>query len=121
VSLGTSPNSRSPKDGVATSIFRGPVLLAYDGRLNPERAEDSPVIETAKLNEMKLAKVSTWLKPLMSFETTAIDGKPITLCDFASAGMAGNPYETWLPLDLPFQPPKEFTQANPMRTFRTSE
>ena len=58
-----------------------------------------------------------WLKPWLLFETTALDGSPVRLCDFASAGMAGTAYQTWLPVkNAP--PPAPFTRENPLRSVR---
>ena len=59
----------------------------------------------------------TWTRdplPLLLRKFPTADGRSITLCDFASAGAAGNRYLSWLPVSgVPVQP---FSRENPMRT-----
>jgi DUF1680 family protein len=96
------------------SIYRGPLLLAYDPHHQPADPVALPVLSAA---DMKLRRVTDrrWLQPWLLFETKAIDGTRVRLCDFASAGMAGTAYETWLPVqDAP--PPVTFTCNNPLRS-----
>jgi DUF1680 family protein len=111
-----------------TSIYRGPILLAYDHRHNLERAAGSrdevrgydewsaqidyglnvPVLDARHMEERSIAW-EDWLPPLLLLEYDATDGRPVRLCDFASAGVAGTPYVSWLPVQdaaqgVPFDP-----------------
>jgi DUF1680 family protein len=93
------------------AVYHGPLLLAYDPRfdthdpghllaVDPRRAESA---------EGKGSGPETLL--LLRLPTT--DGGTITLCDFASAGAAGNRYVSWLP--SPGWKPAPFSRDNPLR------
>ena len=74
------------KEGLV-SLYRGPVLLAYDDRFNTVRAEEAAAVtitpgEPERLPEGGLAFAS--------------DKGPVILTDFARAGSAGTKYATWL-------------------------
>ncbi|MDF1515844.1 MAG: glycoside hydrolase family 127 protein, partial [Anaerolineae bacterium] len=115
-----------------TSIYRGPVLLAYDHRYNLElAAKGKPqirdieswdsrtcMLDVPRLNALTLEVHSTdwkdWLPPWMLFEVTNDSGERVRLCDFASAGQTGTPYVSWLPVDnAPF---RAFTNDKPLKT-----
>ena len=100
-----------------TSVYRGPILLAYDHRYNLERAagnRDKPRdydewsaqidygLNVPELDARQMVgrpvDWEDWLPPLLLLEFDAVDGKPVRLCDFGSAGMAGTPYVSWLPV-----------------------
>ena len=121
-------------EGLA-SVYRGPILLAYDHRYNLEHASKGerqvrdvkewdratcmlsiPPID-AKRMESRPVQWSDWLPPLLLLEFKAADGKTVRLCDFGSAGEAGTPYVSWLPIKhLP--PRTDFSHTNPLRTIR---
>jgi DUF1680 family protein len=76
------------------SVYRGPILLAYDRRFNPGKSADPPTLD---LSDLALAP-ATWLgrqPPIVLLETRSSAG-PILLCDFASAGFDGSTYRSWL-------------------------
>jgi hypothetical protein len=109
------------------SIYRGPVLLAFDHRYNLplSRRDVSPVhdlmLDLPSLDAVSLRGMSgrwdDWLPPWLLLEFRAVDGRAVRLCDFASAGAAGTPYVSWLPVrGLPATP--AFTEANPLRSVR---
>jgi uncharacterized protein len=120
-------------DGLA-SIYRGPLLLAYDHRYNTEHAPKGTGIRDVKNwdpvrcmlqmpaldgKSLKAKKVEwgDWLPPLLLLEFKAANGKKIRLCDFGSAGEAGTPYCSWLPLkNCPTATP--FSRQNPLRSRR---
>ena len=99
------------------SLYRGPILLAFDHRYNLRRAADSkptvreidewagrlgydlgvPVLNAQRLNE-RLVTWEDWLPPLLLLQVTTEAGESVRLCDFGSAGQAGTPYQSWLPL-----------------------
>lgn len=98
------------------SIYRGPLLLAYDPHHQSADPAALPVLNGAAL---KLRRVTDrrWLQPWLLLETTAAGGTRVRLCDFASAGIAGTAYETWLPVkDAPS--PVTFARKNPLRSRR---
>jgi hypothetical protein len=88
------------------SLYRGPLLLAYDRRYNAcdpaaeYRGDDDVPAVAPHAREVPLVPYSgpgpaPWL--LAPIETAT--GVPLVLCDMASAGAAGTPYRTWLPAD----------------------
>ena len=82
-----------------TSIYRGPLLLAYDRWLNTMDPDDLPALATEKVTLTRTSLAPAVVEPWIALETYAADGTRLVLCDFASAGAAGTPYRTWLPLD----------------------
>jgi uncharacterized protein len=97
------------------SIYRGPLLLAYDRRLNDMDPADVPTLDAHKLR----GKIASWPgrhPPLLLLEFPAQDGRTLRLCDFASAGNGGSPYLTWLPLKGVVA--TEFNRSNPLRSGR---
>jgi DUF1680 family protein len=79
------------------SLYRGPILLAYDQRYNSVDPLDIPPIDLRHLSYDEIAwqqPLAPWL--LLRFQTQA--DSPLFLCDFANAGIAGTEYRSWLPL-----------------------
>lgn len=79
------------------SIYRGPLLLAYDQRYNRVDPADIPALNMQQVRFVE----SVWDGPLppwllLRFET--LTGEPLFLCDFANAGMSGTEYRSWLPV-----------------------
>ena len=117
------------------SVYRGPILLAYDHRYNLNHASKGKLqvrdikkwdTVTCMLNippidarNMKPRRVqwSDWLPPLLLLEFKAADGKTVRLCDFSSAGEAGTPYCSWMPVKYCPKAPG-FSRENPLRTSR---
>ncbi|HKQ40096.1 MAG TPA: beta-L-arabinofuranosidase domain-containing protein [Verrucomicrobiae bacterium] len=67
------------------SLYRGPILLAYDQKHNPFDDTAIPVVD---LNHLALtAKPADWL---------IADLPALRLCDFANVGASGTYYRTWL-------------------------
>jgi DUF1680 family protein len=99
-----------------TSLYRGPLLLAYDTRYNRELqsgAEPSvfgadpwqtqanclaaPEIAAGSVQSQPLAWQG-WLPPCLLLEARSSSGQVVRLCDFASAGQTGTAYRSWLPV-----------------------
>jgi len=117
-----------------TSVYRGPILLAYDHRYNLENAArkkqmrdpihwdptecmlNVPPLDARTLR-LKRAAWNDWLPPLLLLECKTPSGKTVRLCDFASAGEVGTPYLSWLPI-IHCPKAKEFSKTNPLRTSR---
>ncbi len=98
------------------SVYRGPLLLAYDPHNQSADPAELPILDGAALG-LRRGRDRRWLKPWLVLEAKAADGSRVHLCDFASAGMAGTAYETWLPVkNVP--PPVAFTRGNPLRSQR---
>lgn len=118
-----------------TSVYRGPILLAYDHRYNLQHAAKGeaevrdptkwkptdcmlkPPLLDARNMKPKQVKWDDWLPPVLLLEFNSTDGKIVRLCDYGSAGEAGTPYLSWLPIKN--TPPKaKFSQSNPLRSGR---
>ncbi|NQT93535.1 MAG: glycoside hydrolase family 127 protein [Lentisphaerae bacterium] len=118
-----------------TSVYRGPLLLAYDHRYNLQNAPkgkldmhggDPPkpiwyelTMPPLDARNMKTRRVSwsDWLPPLLLLEFKATNGKTVRLCDFGSAGEAGTPYRSWLAVrHTPTTP--VFSRERPLRSER---
>jgi DUF1680 family protein len=98
-----------------TSIFRGPLLLAFDRRFNEMDPDELPGLNAARMGGRRI-RSRGWLPARLLWECRGTDGRAVRLCDYASAGVAGNDYRTWLRVDgVPAVP---FTRANPLRTGR---
>lgn len=97
------------------SAYRGPVLLTWDRRFNDTAPADVPALAAGVFP----GKVVGWPgsnKPLLLLELPASGGGVVRLCDFASAGQAGSPYRSWLPVTGVTATP--FSRANPLRSGR---
>ena len=101
----------------SSSVYRGPILLAYDPRNNVGDPEEFPILEARGL-KLREVEEKTWLKPWMLFETITQDGGKIRLCDFGSSGAAGNTYKSWVPVSFNLIPGNDFSRENPLRSFR---
>ncbi len=102
---------------LAASIYRGPLLLAYDPRFNAMDPDALPALAGDALELVPVA-AETWLKPWLLLTAKAGDGSDVRLCDFASAGAAGNEYISWLPVKFARVPAAEFSPRNPLRSAR---
>jgi len=90
-----------------TSIYRGPILLAYDRRYNPMEADNIPALTGRNLRARKVTW-RNWRPPRLLLEFVAADGRKLRLCDFGSAGDGGSPYRSWLKLQDTNHPLPEF-------------
>ena len=98
------------------SLYRGPLLLAFDPRYNSFDEPALAAVDLGKLDSARVvagdAKVSvdSTFAPWICIEVTATNGQKIRLCDFASAGATGLRYRSWLPAS-PAPPPAPITRA----------
>ena len=97
------------------SIYRGPLLLAYDRRFNAMDPDRIPPLDAAGLTGRAIAPTD-WLPPMLLLEFIAADGQILRLCDFASAGVGGSPYRSWL--EVKGVAETAFSRSNPLRTSR---
>jgi DUF1680 family protein len=84
------------------SIYRGPLLLAADQRDNDFDANAIPRLDLRRIADAKDAPLRPQdkrgsLDPWLLLDLPGQDGKRIRLCDFASAGVLGTRYFSWLP------------------------
>ena len=91
------------------SIFRGPVLLTYDRRLNALDPDEVPALDAVAL-QGDLVEAEA----MVALDVAAADGRTLRLCDFASAGEGGSPYRSWLRVANAPQTP--FSRENPLRS-----
>jgi len=85
------------------SLYRGPLLLAYDQKWNDFDDDAIPALDLPKLAEarevsLRKKEEKDLLLPWIILEAPAQGGQVIRLCDFASAGAAGTRYRSWLPV-----------------------
>ncbi len=97
------------------SIYRGPVLLTYDRRLDEMDPGEVPVLD-AKGLKARWVENNDWLPTLVKMVFKGVDGRKMTLCDFASAGEGGSPYLSWLKVENVAK--NSFTAENPLRSGR---
>jgi DUF1680 family protein len=98
-----------------TSIYRGPILLAYDRRYNSMDPDDIPSLNASALSG-KSVEYKGRLAPILLMEFTSKSGIPLRLCDFGSAGQTGTPYKSWLTVEN--TPAGSFSKTNPLRSAR---
>jgi len=94
------------------SVYHGPLLLAYDPRFDRRDPRRLAQIDLGVSPQRR----DDWRRqptPIVLMRFATKKGDEITLCDFASAGAAGNPYVSWLPARG--LRPARFTRRNPLR------
>lgn len=79
------------------SVYYGPVLLAFDPAYNNT---DTGSVHPINIHSIKrIAPVTRLgLTPWLFFSAEDIKGNKIRLCDYATAGVLGNYYISWLPV-----------------------
>lgn len=113
LSLRAIPGDREAAGRV--SLYRGPLLLAYDQRHNAFDETDLPPVSLPTLASARLvlpsvASNSSALAPWLLLDLPTPGNRPLRLCDFASAGATGTRYRSWLPATNP-PPPPPITRA----------
>ena len=99
----------------AVSIYRGPVLLTYDRRLNTMDPDEIPTLNATAMKGQLISNKDS-LPTVVLVEYTASDGRKLRLCDFGSAGEGGSPYRSWLPVGQIGV--THFAADNPLRSGR---
>ncbi|MBI2297634.1 MAG: glycoside hydrolase family 127 protein [Armatimonadetes bacterium] len=77
------------------SVFRGPLLLAYDAARNGFDEADLPKLDPTALSGAARPGGEGVLDPWLTVTTPG--ERPVVLCDYASAGASGSAYRSWLP------------------------
>jgi DUF1680 family protein len=78
------------------SIYRGPLLLAYDQALNTFDENAVPATNAETLTGARAKVVYDSKNPLSNWIEVTL-GSNLRLCDFATAGCRGARYRSWLP------------------------
>jgi DUF1680 family protein len=78
------------------SVYRGPLLLAYDRAFN-DLNEDEFVLSSPEALETTVVPVEGRLAPYV-LVALKLGETSLRLCDFGSAGDRGTAYHSWLPL-----------------------
>jgi hypothetical protein len=79
------------------SLYRGPLLLAYDRRFSAADPDELPAVDLSRLDAAETVEwAGGYPRPWLLVNVPTVDGGQLTLCDFATAGAAGTPYRTWL-------------------------
>lgn len=120
------------------ALYRGPLLLTYDRRINRLDPDQIPELDAGSLCARMVAggrlhgnpeDSSSWqarpadaaprgLTTWIDIDVGDASGRQVRLCDFASAGQGGSPYISWLPIRaVPLTP---FSRHNPLRSSRIS-
>ena len=83
------------------SLFRGPLLLAWDQRHNGVDEPQIPRIDPQQLDAATLvgSRNETGV-PWLLLDLPAARGATLRLCDYASAGASGTRYRSWLKTTL---------------------
>ena len=97
-----------------TSLYRGPVLLTYDRRLNTLDPAELPELDAEEAHP-ELAGIDG-PDPVVAVDMEGAGGGKVRLCDFASAGEGGSPYLSWLKVRNSHKTP--FSRDNPLRSGR---
>jgi DUF1680 family protein len=84
------------KQGCA-ALYRGPLLLAFDQKLNPIDVAALPAIDLGGPLAAQPVPVSSTFPPIVALRLPTTAQQPVTLCDFATAGASGTDYRAWLP------------------------
>ncbi|MDX9973520.1 MAG: glycoside hydrolase family 127 protein [FCB group bacterium] len=77
------------------SVFRGPIVFAYDARYNDINPDQLPALDPAKVRialEPAYGPLPAWLQG-----TLTCGDATVKVCDVSSAGQTGNQYVTWFP------------------------
>ncbi len=93
------------------SVYRGPLLLAYDQRYNTFDPEDLPILDYTDLTYRSIALPQAMFPPMLAVEMATTGEQPLILCDFAHAGAHGTHYVSWLPVTN--APPAPFRLESP--------
>ena len=91
------------------SVFHGPLLLAYDPRFDIHDPTRLPELQA----DIPPAAVEPSDNSILLLRFAGRGGQGVTLCDFASAGMAGNRYVSWLAARG--LKPVPFSEQDPLR------
>jgi DUF1680 family protein len=102
MSLSVTPGDREQLGRI--SVFRGPLLLAWDQKQNSFDEAAIPPVDPSHFAEAKLVKLEKNAGPLAPWLIVELAGG-LRLSDYASAGASGTRYRSWLPAAAALPPP----------------
>lgn len=79
------------------SLYRGPLLFAFDARFNAMDTHEVPVLPLHRM-AYAVERCDKYPQPGILLRFKEYNGPELVLCDFASAGTAGTRYISWLPI-----------------------
>jgi uncharacterized protein len=85
------------EDELKASIYRGPILLAFDPAYNTIDPAAIPELDSRHLS-FEAVHTSLPIQPLQLLKVKAVNGTEVTLCDYPTAGAYGNRFRTWFPI-----------------------
>jgi hypothetical protein len=86
------------------SVYRGPILYAYDARYNDLNPDQLPPLDWSSAR-LEPAPWDGTIEPWTLASLRDKNGALFRVCDFSSAGQTGNQYRSWLPAkDMPPSP-----------------
>jgi uncharacterized protein len=101
------------------SLYRGPLLLAYDQAQNSMDEAALPALDLSRLSETLVVPptgtpgdLEAPLRPWLRLDLPTTDASSLRLIDFASAGVKGTRYRSWLAVKAPLPAPA-LTQIPP--------
>ncbi|WP_435009481.1 beta-L-arabinofuranosidase domain-containing protein [Tundrisphaera lichenicola] len=96
------------------AAYRGPILLAYDRRLNEIDPDDLPELDANTIGRAAVVDRVEAAGTMLLLDVPTPDGRKVRLCDFAGAGSDGSPYRSWLKVS--HADPSAFRPDAPRRT-----
>ncbi len=94
------------------SLYRGPLLLAYDQKYNAYDCNEVGTVDCQDLSSKMLEPPAGRFPPIVFLRFKSVEGQEMNLCDFASAGAYGTEYLSWLPVAN--APPPAFRLREPV-------
>ena len=83
--------------GHRRSVYRGPLLLAYDQKHNGFDPDAIPTLDARAARAVPVDVLARFA-PMVAVSMRGTDGRDMVLCDFATAGAHGTHYVSWLPV-----------------------
>jgi len=107
------------------SLYRGPLLLAYDQTVNDFDADKIPPVNLSRLNEGRMV-IPAQGRSALAFpawlQVELPNGRrSLQLVDFANAGRNGTHYRSWLPVAKPLPTPAFTTHPRDAEHIRPGE
>ena len=80
------------------SLYRGPLLLAYDQKYNAYDCNEVGTVDYQDLSFQTSKPPAGRFPPIIFLRFKSVEGREMNLCEFASAGAYGTEYLSWLPV-----------------------
>lgn len=80
------------------SLYRGPLLLAYDQKYNAFDCNEVGTLDYQDLSFQIIEPPAGQFPPIIFLQFRSVDGREMNLRDFASSGAYGTEYLSWMPV-----------------------